>query len=120
MHQFLCFFFVINRKIELYEMGWNLKDGLRDCLIAAAPYGGPIGKSQKKGAGFLLCFCFVALTSLICLWVCLCIATRLLIDSSCLLMHPDFFFFVDIFVAYTLNFQTFSQVMSALLSYVCA
>ncbi|XP_053493194.1 vacuolar protein sorting-associated protein 16 homolog [Ictalurus furcatus] len=30
------------RKIELYEMGWNLKDGLRDCLIAAAPYGGPI------------------------------------------------------------------------------
>ncbi|XP_016304608.1 vacuolar protein sorting-associated protein 16 homolog [Sinocyclocheilus anshuiensis] len=30
------------RKIELYEMGWNLKDGLRDCLVAAAPYGGPI------------------------------------------------------------------------------
>ncbi|XP_063068517.1 vacuolar protein sorting-associated protein 16 homolog [Engraulis encrasicolus] len=30
------------RKIELYEMGWNLRDGLRDCLIAAAPYGGPI------------------------------------------------------------------------------
>uniref|UniRef100_A0A8C2BIM8 Vacuolar protein sorting-associated protein 16 homolog n=1 Tax=Cyprinus carpio TaxID=7962 RepID=A0A8C2BIM8_CYPCA len=29
-------------KIELYEMGWNLKDGLRDCLVAAAPYGGPI------------------------------------------------------------------------------
>uniref|UniRef100_A0A9J7X8H6 Vacuolar protein sorting-associated protein 16 homolog n=1 Tax=Cyprinus carpio carpio TaxID=630221 RepID=A0A9J7X8H6_CYPCA len=28
--------------IELYEMGWNLKDGLRDCLVAAAPYGGPI------------------------------------------------------------------------------
>ncbi|XP_030637560.1 vacuolar protein sorting-associated protein 16 homolog isoform X1 [Chanos chanos] len=30
------------RKTELYEMGWNLKDGLRDCLFAAAPYGGPI------------------------------------------------------------------------------
>lgn len=30
------------RKLELYEMGWNLRDGLRDCLIAAAPYGGPI------------------------------------------------------------------------------
>ncbi|RXN33531.1 vacuolar sorting-associated 16-like protein [Labeo rohita] len=30
------------RKIELYEMGWNLKDGLRECLVAAAPYGGPI------------------------------------------------------------------------------
>lgn len=30
------------RKIELYEMGWSLKDGLRDCLSAAAPYGGPI------------------------------------------------------------------------------
>lgn len=30
------------RKTELYEMGWNLKDGLRDCLLAAAPYGGPI------------------------------------------------------------------------------
>uniref|UniRef100_A0A8C2BRF7 Vacuolar protein sorting-associated protein 16 homolog n=1 Tax=Cyprinus carpio TaxID=7962 RepID=A0A8C2BRF7_CYPCA len=29
-------------KIELYEMGWNLKDGLRECLVAAAPYGGPI------------------------------------------------------------------------------
>lgn len=34
------------RKIELYEMTWNLRDGLKDCLkngmIAAAPYGGPI------------------------------------------------------------------------------
>ncbi|XP_076871793.1 vacuolar protein sorting-associated protein 16 homolog isoform X2 [Brachyhypopomus gauderio] len=30
------------RKIELYEMGWSLKDGLRECLISAAPYGGPI------------------------------------------------------------------------------
>uniref|UniRef100_A0A671K5J1 Vacuolar protein sorting-associated protein 16 homolog n=1 Tax=Sinocyclocheilus anshuiensis TaxID=1608454 RepID=A0A671K5J1_9TELE len=35
------------RKIELYEMGWNLKDGLRECLVAAAPYGGPI--SLLKG-----------------------------------------------------------------------
>ncbi|KAG9349381.1 hypothetical protein JZ751_027824, partial [Albula glossodonta] len=30
------------RKIELYQMSWNLRDGLRDCLFAAAPYGGPI------------------------------------------------------------------------------
>uniref|UniRef100_A0A8C9W9H2 Vacuolar protein sorting-associated protein 16 homolog n=1 Tax=Scleropages formosus TaxID=113540 RepID=A0A8C9W9H2_SCLFO len=30
------------RKVELYEMGWSLKDGLRDCHVAAAPYGGPI------------------------------------------------------------------------------
>lgn len=30
------------RKTELYEMSWSLKDGLRDSLVAAAPYGGPI------------------------------------------------------------------------------
>ncbi|XP_056156959.1 vacuolar protein sorting-associated protein 16 homolog isoform X2 [Lampris incognitus] len=30
------------RKTELYEMGWNLREGLKDCLVAAAPYGGPI------------------------------------------------------------------------------
>ncbi|TRY82477.1 hypothetical protein DNTS_029961 [Danionella cerebrum] len=30
------------RKIELYEMGWNLKDALTEYLVAAAPYGGPI------------------------------------------------------------------------------
>uniref|UniRef100_A0A3B3ZYC1 Vacuolar protein sorting-associated protein 16 homolog n=1 Tax=Periophthalmus magnuspinnatus TaxID=409849 RepID=A0A3B3ZYC1_9GOBI len=30
------------RKSELYEMSWSLKDGLRDSLVAAAPYGGPI------------------------------------------------------------------------------
>ncbi|CAK6981606.1 vacuolar protein sorting-associated protein 16 homolog [Scomber scombrus] len=30
------------RKTELYEMCWSLRDGLRDCLVAAAPYGGPI------------------------------------------------------------------------------
>lgn len=30
------------RKVELYDMSWKLKDGLRDCLVAAAPYGGPI------------------------------------------------------------------------------
>uniref|UniRef100_A0A8D2ZCI6 Vacuolar protein sorting-associated protein 16 homolog n=1 Tax=Scophthalmus maximus TaxID=52904 RepID=A0A8D2ZCI6_SCOMX len=29
-------------KTELYEMSWNLRDGLRDSLVAAAPYGGPI------------------------------------------------------------------------------
>ncbi|KAK7877787.1 hypothetical protein WMY93_031547 [Mugilogobius chulae] len=30
------------RKYELYEMSWSLKDGLRDSLVSAAPYGGPI------------------------------------------------------------------------------
>ncbi|KAM3585480.1 uncharacterized protein V6R79_018673 [Siganus canaliculatus] len=30
------------RKTELYEMCWALKGGLRDTLVAAAPYGGPI------------------------------------------------------------------------------
>lgn len=30
------------RKTELYEMMWSLRDGLRDSLVAAAPYGGPI------------------------------------------------------------------------------
>uniref|UniRef100_I3KMA4 Vacuolar protein sorting-associated protein 16 homolog n=1 Tax=Oreochromis niloticus TaxID=8128 RepID=I3KMA4_ORENI len=30
------------RKTELYEMSWSLRDGLRDSLVAAAPYGGPI------------------------------------------------------------------------------
>uniref|UniRef100_A0A3Q0T1W0 Vacuolar protein sorting-associated protein 16 homolog n=1 Tax=Amphilophus citrinellus TaxID=61819 RepID=A0A3Q0T1W0_AMPCI len=29
-------------KTELYEMSWTLRDGLRDSLVAAAPYGGPI------------------------------------------------------------------------------
>ncbi len=43
-----------NRKIELYEMGWNLKDGLRDCLVAAAPYGGPIGEFWVRSAQQIL------------------------------------------------------------------
>ncbi|XP_034035762.1 vacuolar protein sorting-associated protein 16 homolog [Thalassophryne amazonica] len=30
------------RKTELYQMCWSLRDGLKDCLVAAAPYGGPI------------------------------------------------------------------------------
>uniref|UniRef100_A0A8C0BB69 Vacuolar protein sorting-associated protein 16 homolog n=1 Tax=Buteo japonicus TaxID=224669 RepID=A0A8C0BB69_9AVES len=30
------------RKFELYTMEWSLKEDLRDCLVAAAPYGGPI------------------------------------------------------------------------------
>uniref|UniRef100_A0A3Q2V5A7 Vacuolar protein sorting-associated protein 16 homolog n=1 Tax=Haplochromis burtoni TaxID=8153 RepID=A0A3Q2V5A7_HAPBU len=30
------------RKTDLYEMSWSLRDGLRDSLVAAAPYGGPI------------------------------------------------------------------------------
>lgn len=42
-HDAGCVFFS-HRKIELYEMGWNLREGLRNCQIAAAPYGGPIGK----------------------------------------------------------------------------
>uniref|UniRef100_A0A8C9TA39 Vacuolar protein sorting-associated protein 16 homolog n=1 Tax=Scleropages formosus TaxID=113540 RepID=A0A8C9TA39_SCLFO len=38
----LWFPVLLDRKVELYEMGWSLKDGLRDCHVAAAPYGGPI------------------------------------------------------------------------------
>ncbi|XP_008323608.1 vacuolar protein sorting-associated protein 16 homolog [Cynoglossus semilaevis] len=30
------------RKTELYEMSWNLREGLKDSLLSAAPYGGPI------------------------------------------------------------------------------
>ncbi|KAF6089760.1 VPS16 core subunit of CORVET and HOPS complexes [Phyllostomus discolor] len=30
------------RKYELYSMDWDLKEELRDYLVAAAPYGGPI------------------------------------------------------------------------------
>uniref|UniRef100_W5MDE9 Vacuolar protein sorting-associated protein 16 homolog n=1 Tax=Lepisosteus oculatus TaxID=7918 RepID=W5MDE9_LEPOC len=43
-------FYRCHRKIELYVMGWNLKEGLKDCLIAAAPYGGPIAllKGHQK------------------------------------------------------------------------
>lgn len=33
----------VDRKYELYSMDWDLKEELRDCLVAAAPYGGPIG-----------------------------------------------------------------------------
>lgn len=33
----------VGRKYELYSMDWDLKEELRDCLVAAAPYGGPIG-----------------------------------------------------------------------------
>ncbi|GAB1286902.1 Vacuolar protein sorting-associated protein 16 homolog [Apodemus speciosus] len=29
-------------KYELYSMDWDLKEELKDCLVAAAPYGGPI------------------------------------------------------------------------------
>lgn len=28
-------------------MCWDLRDGLRDCLVAAAPYGGPIGSQTN-------------------------------------------------------------------------
>uniref|UniRef100_A0A1A8H968 Vacuolar protein sorting-associated protein 16 homolog n=2 Tax=Nothobranchius korthausae TaxID=1143690 RepID=A0A1A8H968_9TELE len=30
------------RKTELYQMSWNIRDGLGDSLVAAAPYGGPV------------------------------------------------------------------------------
>ncbi|CAI7935436.1 sorting-associated 16 homolog, partial [Podarcis lilfordi] len=29
-------------------MGWNLREDLRDCLVAAAPYGGPIALLKNK------------------------------------------------------------------------
>lgn len=42
----------MGRKYELYSMDWDLKEELRDCLVAAAPYGGPIGMSP-------LCHCML-------------------------------------------------------------
>ncbi|XP_062491531.1 vacuolar protein sorting-associated protein 16 homolog, partial [Pezoporus occidentalis] len=49
------------RKFELYTMEWNLKEDLRDCMVAAAPYGGPIAllknharKEKAPGARPLL------------------------------------------------------------------
>lgn len=38
-----CVSVLVFSKSELYDMCWDLKDGLRDGLVAAAPYGGPIG-----------------------------------------------------------------------------
>lgn len=40
---YLCINMCVRSKTELYEMCWNIRDGLRDSLVAAAPYGGPIG-----------------------------------------------------------------------------
>lgn len=39
----MCVSVLVFSKSELYDMCWDLKDGLRDCLVATAPYGGPIG-----------------------------------------------------------------------------
>lgn len=39
----MCVCVPVVSKTELYDMCWDLKDALRDCLVAAAPYGGPIG-----------------------------------------------------------------------------
>ncbi|XP_054846480.1 vacuolar protein sorting-associated protein 16 homolog [Eublepharis macularius] len=37
------------RKLDLYSMAWDIKEaGLRDCLVAAAPYGGPIALLKPK------------------------------------------------------------------------
>lgn len=41
-------------KTELYDMCWDLKDGFKDCLVAAAPYGGPIGIHSFTGNCYLL------------------------------------------------------------------
>lgn len=38
-------------KSELYAMEWGLREELRDCLVAAAPYGGPIGTGGTGGGG---------------------------------------------------------------------
>lgn len=40
-------FTVYYRKTELYEMSWNLREGLKDSLLSAAPYGGPIGTNKQ-------------------------------------------------------------------------
>lgn len=45
MRRLICACFRVGRKYELYSMDWDLKEELRDCLVAAAPYGGPIGMS---------------------------------------------------------------------------
>lgn len=44
---------IAHRKFELYTMEWNLKEDLRDCLVAAAPYGGPIGRVRPRPPGTL-------------------------------------------------------------------
>ncbi|XP_061485916.1 vacuolar protein sorting-associated protein 16 homolog isoform X1 [Rhineura floridana] len=36
------------RKLDVYIMGWNLREDLRDCLVAAAPCGGPIALLKTK------------------------------------------------------------------------
>uniref|UniRef100_A0ABM5GKT5 Vacuolar protein sorting-associated protein 16 homolog n=1 Tax=Pogona vitticeps TaxID=103695 RepID=A0ABM5GKT5_9SAUR len=36
------------RKLHLYSMSWTLKEDLADCLVAAAPYGGPIALLKNK------------------------------------------------------------------------
>ncbi|XP_074759768.1 vacuolar protein sorting-associated protein 16 homolog isoform X2 [Athene noctua] len=36
------------RRFELYTMEWSLKEDLRDCLVAAAPYGGPIALMKNN------------------------------------------------------------------------
>uniref|UniRef100_A0A4W6G375 Vacuolar protein sorting-associated protein 16 homolog n=1 Tax=Lates calcarifer TaxID=8187 RepID=A0A4W6G375_LATCA len=36
------------RKTELYEMSWNLRDGLRDSLVAAAPYGALLREPHRR------------------------------------------------------------------------
>lgn len=47
-----CLF--VCRKTELYDMCWDLRDGLGDCLVAAAPYGGPIGTDAVQTRGLKL------------------------------------------------------------------
>jgi hypothetical protein len=49
----LIFWSLCGRKYELYSMDWDLKEELRDCLVAAAPYGGPIGKMPFHHYGLL-------------------------------------------------------------------
>lgn len=51
MRRLISVFLCASRKYELYSMDWDLKEELRDCLVAAAPYGGPIGMS--------LCYCML-------------------------------------------------------------
>nr|XP_033800643.1 vacuolar protein sorting-associated protein 16 homolog isoform X1 [Geotrypetes seraphini] len=41
---------VFYRKFDLYSMDWNLKEDLRDCLIAPGPYGGPIALLKNYSA----------------------------------------------------------------------
>ena len=54
--------FVLNRKFELYSMGWADQVNLSEVLASAGTYGGPIGKIIGRFVFVVLC-----LTVFVCL-----------------------------------------------------